>query len=84
MIRQVATLRNGRGYCKGTLMKAQAELPGLRLRYWDWRLCLKAWFDMPLFAGYFQAQTVFRPEPWLHQVRTWFNAEQASNRTSSA
>lgn len=30
MIRQVAVLRNGRGYRKGTLMKAQAELPSLK------------------------------------------------------
>lgn len=31
MIRQVAVLRNGRGHRKGTLMKAQAELPSLRI-----------------------------------------------------
>ena len=79
MIRQVAVLRHGRGYRKGTLMKAHAELPSLRLRYWDWRLCLAARFDASLSASYFQAQTAFRPEPWLHQVRTWSNTEQAGN-----
>lgn len=84
MIRQVAALRNGRGCRKGTLMKAVAELPSLRLRYWDWRLCLTAWFDVSLFAGYFQAQIPFRPEPWLHQACTWSSAEQATNRPSSA
>lgn len=61
----------GRGCRKGTLMKAQAELPSLRLRYWDWRLCLAARLDVSLSASYFQAQTTFRPEPWLHQVRIW-------------
>lgn len=71
MIRQVAGVRNRRGCRKGTLMKAQAELPSLRRRYWDWRLCLAARFDVSLFASYFQAQTAFRPEPWLHQVRIW-------------
>lgn len=68
--------------CKGTLMKAQAELPSSRLRYWDWRPCLATRFDAPLFASYFQAQTASRPEPWLHQVRTWSNAEQAGDRPS--
>lgn len=61
-------------------MKAQAELPSLRLRYWDWRLCLAARFEASLFASYFQAQTAFRPEPWLHQVRIWSNTEQASTQ----
>lgn len=61
----------GRGCRKGTLMKALAELPSLRLRYWDWRLCLAARLDVSLSASYFQAQTAFRPEPWLHQVRIW-------------
>lgn len=50
-------------------MKTQAELPSLRLRYWDWRLCLAARLDVSLSASYFQAQTAFRPELWLHQVR---------------
>lgn len=70
----------GWGCRRGTLMKAQAELPSLRLRYWDWRLCLAARLDVPLSASYFQAQTALRPEPWLHQVRIWFNAEEANTQ----
>lgn len=62
-------------------MKAQAELPSLRLRYWDWRLCLAARLDVSLFASYFQAQTALRPEPWLHQVRIWSNTEQDSTQS---
>lgn len=61
----------GRGCRKRTLIKTQAELPSLRLRYWDWRLCLAARLDVSLSASYFQAQTAFRPELWLHQVRIW-------------
>lgn len=74
----------GRGCRKGTLMKAQAELPSSRLRYWDWRLSLTARLEVSLFASYFQAQAAFRPEPWLHQVRTMSNAEQASDRPWNA
>lgn len=55
MIRQVAGVRNGLGCRKRTLMKAQAELPSLRLRYCDWRLCLggqvRCVFVRKLFSG---------------------------------
>ena len=65
-------------------MKGQAELPSSRVRYWDWRLFLAARLEVSLSASYFQAQTAFRPEPWLHQVRTRSSAEQASDLPSNA
>lgn len=81
MVRQVAEVRNGRGWRKGTLMKGQAELPS-----WDWsrRLSLTTSFDASLFASYFQALKALRPEPWLHSGPHQVNTEHASNRPLSA
>lgn len=74
MIRQVAVLRNRRGCLKGTLMKAPgraADFETAELGLAPVQTYLTACFDVSLFAAvHFQAQTAFRPEPWLHQVRT--------------